>query len=156
MSIRIEIIDDLFKFMSFLSFTLSPFLISFDDKKVLGKIDAKKFAKLTLALMYLMNIKMVALFLYYNGSIDFYKLLNRNIFEFGYFFILIFELFTCVGEDYGWRYFLQGRLQECFGKIKGILMIGIIWGVYHVPLYLSTGITEGHLYSLIYIVFTCI
>lgn len=35
------------------------------------------------------------------------------------------------GEDYAWRFFLQPRLQKRFGKIKGILLLGVIWGVWH-------------------------
>ncbi|MCS4515483.1 CPBP family intramembrane metalloprotease [Clostridium botulinum] len=33
------------------------------------------------------------------------------------------------GEEYGWRYFLQTAFQERLGKRKGIIFLGIIWGI---------------------------
>ncbi|MCR5216486.1 MAG: CPBP family intramembrane metalloprotease [Lachnospiraceae bacterium] len=46
------------------------------------------------------------------------------------------------GEEYGWRYFLQPVLQKRFGMIRGVLLLGVIWGVWHVAadfLYYSDG-----------------
>lgn len=37
------------------------------------------------------------------------------------------------GEEYGWRYYLQDRLFAIFGKIKGVLLLGVIWGLWHAP-----------------------
>lgn len=38
------------------------------------------------------------------------------------------------GEEYGWRYFLQPRLGKRLGKRTGILVLGVIWGIWHLPL----------------------
>jgi uncharacterized protein len=38
------------------------------------------------------------------------------------------------GEEYGWRYYLQDRLLSLFGGYKGILLVGLIWGLWHAPL----------------------
>jgi len=35
------------------------------------------------------------------------------------------------GEEYGWRVFLQDRLFPLFGGYKGVLLLGIIWGIWH-------------------------
>jgi uncharacterized protein len=35
------------------------------------------------------------------------------------------------GEEYGWRVYLQDRLFPLFGGYKGVLILGIIWGVWH-------------------------
>lgn len=40
------------------------------------------------------------------------------------------------GEEYGWRVYLQDRLFPLFGSYKGVLLLGIIWGLWHAPLIL--------------------
>lgn len=35
------------------------------------------------------------------------------------------------GEEYGWRVYLQDRLFPLLGGYKGVLTLGIIWGVWH-------------------------
>jgi membrane protease YdiL (CAAX protease family) len=44
------------------------------------------------------------------------------------------------GEEYGWRGYLQGELVK-MGKVKGILLLGVIWGLWHAPI-----IAMGHNY----------
>lgn len=44
------------------------------------------------------------------------------------------------GEEYGWRSYLQGELVK-LGKVKGVLILGVIWGVWHYPV-----IWMGHNY----------
>ena len=39
-----------------------------------------------------------------------------------------------LGEEYGWRYFLQPKLENIYGKFSGRVMLGIIWGLWHIPL----------------------
>lgn len=38
------------------------------------------------------------------------------------------------GEEYGWRYFLQEKLQNMAGKRTGVILTGVIWGLWHMPL----------------------
>jgi len=38
------------------------------------------------------------------------------------------------GEEYGWRIFLQDRLAQQYGRIKGVLLVGVVWGLWHAPL----------------------
>ncbi|AXV40897.1 CPBP family intramembrane glutamic endopeptidase [Methanobacterium sp. BAmetb5] len=40
------------------------------------------------------------------------------------------------GEEYGWRVYLQDRLLPILGGYKGVLLLGIIWGLWHAPLIL--------------------
>ncbi|HCT90599.1 MAG TPA: CPBP family intramembrane metalloprotease domain-containing protein [Lachnospiraceae bacterium] len=38
------------------------------------------------------------------------------------------------GEEYGWRYYLQPLLQRKFGLRRGVLLLGVLWGLWHLPL----------------------
>lgn len=42
-----------------------------------------------------------------------------------------------VGEEIAWRGLLQGVLIEKFGKIKGILVLGFLWSMWHLPIQLA-------------------
>lgn len=44
-----------------------------------------------------------------------------------------FAIMAFLGEEYGWRYFLQPALQERIGKRLGIIVLGVIWGLWHLP-----------------------
>ncbi len=50
-----------------------------------------------------------------------------------------------LGEEYGWRGLLQTELIKSFGRIKGLLVGGIIWGLWHVPIIVMLGYNyPGH------------
>jgi membrane protease YdiL (CAAX protease family) len=38
------------------------------------------------------------------------------------------------GEEYGWRVYLQDRMIGVFGRVKGVVLVGIIWGLWHAPI----------------------
>lgn len=47
---------------------------------------------------------------------------------------------TCIlvmGEEIGWRGYLQNKLFGSFGKMKGAIILGIIWGFWHLPVALK-------------------
>ena len=46
----------------------------------------------------------------------------------------IINMFFAVGEEVGWRGFLYPQLKARFGKAKGWLLGGTIWGIWHWPL----------------------
>lgn len=45
-------------------------------------------------------------------------------------FLLSFAPF--LGEEYGWRYYLQPLLQKRFGMRRGVLILGVAWGLWHI------------------------
>lgn len=46
-----------------------------------------------------------------------------------------FLSFLCFfGEEYGWRYYLQPHMQAKFGNRLGVVLLGVIWGLWHLPL----------------------
>ena len=38
-----------------------------------------------------------------------------------------------LGEEYGWRYFLMPIMQKKFGMKLGVILLGIVWGLWHIP-----------------------
>lgn len=60
------------------------------------------------------------------------------------------------GEEYGWRYFLQPRMQKRFGLRGGVLILGVIWGFWHLPLNLFFYSPDTALQSIVSQLITCI
>jgi membrane protease YdiL (CAAX protease family) len=52
----------------------------------------------------------------------------------------VLALPVAFGEEYGWRGYLQGELIGV-GRVRGILLVGVIWGLWHAPI-----IAMGHNY----------
>ncbi|GAA3584923.1 type II CAAX endopeptidase family protein [Snuella lapsa] len=42
-----------------------------------------------------------------------------------------------LGEEIGWRGYLQEKMIDGFGAIKGILFLGLVWGIWHMPIALQ-------------------
>lgn len=53
------------------------------------------------------------------------------------------SIFMGLGEEIGWRGFLFPELKKSFGRIKGVLLGGVIHGVWHFPLILLVGYEYG-------------
>lgn len=69
-------------------------------------------------------------------------------------FFFVFSAFF--GEEYGWRGFLQPLLQKQFGMRRGILVLGIVWGLWHLPINLFFYSPETSLQSIVNQIFVCI
>ena len=48
------------------------------------------------------------------------------------------------GEEYGWRIYLQDLLTSRFGKVKGVLLLGVVWGLWHAPAVLAGWTYPGY------------
>ena len=55
--------------------------------------------------------------------------LNIAALPINYFFVFI----AFFGEEYGWRYYLQPVLQKRFGLRAGVRILGVVWGLWHIP-----------------------
>ncbi|HAW16322.1 MAG TPA: CPBP family intramembrane metalloprotease domain-containing protein [Clostridiales bacterium] len=71
-------------------------------------------------------------------------------------FMFFLTFLPYFGEEYGWRHFLQPRLMNKFGKRLGVLILGIIWGLWHLPINLFFYSPETALQSIIFQVVACI
>lgn len=69
-------------------------------------------------------------------------------------FFLSFTAFF--GEEYGWRFFLQPLLQKRFGLKGGIFLLGVLWGLWHLPINLFFYSPDTWIISVILQIITCI
>lgn len=47
---------------------------------------------------------------------------------------LLLMLIGAIGEEAGWRGVLQPEMERRFGVFKGTLLVGLIWGYWHLPI----------------------
>lgn len=56
-----------------------------------------------------------------------------------------------LGEELGWRGFVQNELQKKYSPLKASIIIGFWWGIWHLPIWFTTGFTGINLIK--YIIF---
>jgi membrane protease YdiL (CAAX protease family) len=55
----------------------------------------------------------------------------------------ILAIVIAFGEEYGWRGYLQSELFK-LGRVRGVLLLGVIWGAWHWPIILMGYNYPGH------------
>jgi membrane protease YdiL (CAAX protease family) len=76
------------------------------------------------------------------ANMSFLQLLARGLRE----AVLLFSILGMMrtfGEEYGWRGYLQGELLR-LGLVKGLSLVGLVWGLWQVPLVLMGYKYPGH------------
>jgi membrane protease YdiL (CAAX protease family) len=81
-------------------------------------------------------------------SLDFSVLPGRTA---GYLFAFAFALLLGGGqEELGWRGFALPRLQRAHGPMAASLVIGVVWAVWHLPLFAMEGTSQSQVPFLAY------
>ena len=145
-------------FVVSLGWLISLYVLTIDDKRLRGNFNFSLFLKWAFIVIIIDLFRLGILSFYFQSEVDFTDLLNRLAGTFTVGLIsTTFNLIFTMGEEYGWRYFSQTRLQSLYGNRIGVLLTGLMWGLAHFPLYclvFYSG-TEG-LYAGIEITVFCI
>ncbi|MBD1844744.1 CPBP family intramembrane metalloprotease [Cyanobacteria bacterium FACHB-63] len=60
-------------------------------------------------------------------------------------FILVLLIGGPLGEEFGWRGYLLPRLQRRFSALWASIILGIIWSIWHLPLFFTPGTVQQQL-----------
>lgn len=60
------------------------------------------------------------------------------------------------GEEYGWRFFMQPLFQKRFGIKRGVILLGVVWGLWHIPINIFYYSPKTWIYSILIHQVTCI
>jgi membrane protease YdiL (CAAX protease family) len=97
-----------------------------------------EFRPLIIIIAYAILIGSLQLILYtlLGGSFDFYQFIKQ--------LPTIFPLiiFGPLSEEFGWRGFLQKRINLEFSPISGSVIIGVVWSLWHLPLFYMIGTSQ--------------
>lgn len=66
-------------------------------------------------------------------------------------FLLILVFGGPLGEELGWRGFALDRLQARAGPVPASLLLGLVWGLWHLPLFLDPGQVQASLPPVLYL-----
>jgi len=99
-----------------------------------------------LNLKLLLCVTMIQLFMFFGAvgitafirEVSFYNLLHITLPT-----LITGFVFTAIqgptGEQSGWRGFLQPHMEKRFSVVKASVVVGIIWGFWHTPLWFTSG-----------------
>jgi len=57
--------------------------------------------------------------------------------------LIILTVLAGMGEEFGWRGFAMPRLQARYNALVSSLIIGLLWGIWHIPLFLTDGTIQS-------------
>jgi membrane protease YdiL (CAAX protease family) len=71
-------------------------------------------------------------------------------------FNYILTIIAFLGEEYGWRFYLQPIMQKKFGMKLGVILLGVVWGLWHTPVDLFFYTEDSASQMLLGQIITCV
>jgi len=143
---------------------VSAFLLTFMRQGVKGTIHLLKrgfnfrVPLKWIAVIFLLPVIIYAsaryLFLFRGGNLIPAQLLSDPIAIVKIFFILFF-IGGSVQEEFGWRGYALDRIQAKHNALFSSLILGVIWGVWHMPLFFYKGTNQSLMPYWVFIILTC-
>lgn len=148
--------NEIQKALSTLMFGLLPALLAIViNKKEGGNWKDLKFVRPSLKgvilafiipILYLGITFFIEIALNYRAAVNFTETIGSAEFITGFIIGYPIMLILILGEEIGWRGYLQEKLIRSLGGVKGIVVLGIVWGLWHLPIALKGYNLPNHPY----------
>jgi len=70
-------------------------------------------------------------------------------------FIVLFFMGGSVNEEFGWRGYALDRIQAKHNALLSSLMLGALWGIWHLPLFFFRDLIQSYMSFWIFLVWVC-
>jgi len=70
-------------------------------------------------------------------------------------FLVLFFFGGSVNEEFGWRGYALDRIQSKHNALLSSLILGILWGVWHLPLFFFQNLSQSYMSFWIFLGWTC-
>ena len=79
--------------------------------------------------------------------------ITMSLSHFPLLYVELFFIGGSVNEEFGWSYAID-RLQQRLGLVRAAVVLGVIWGCWHIPLFFVTGLTQSFMPFWAFLIFT--
>jgi len=70
-------------------------------------------------------------------------------------FLMIFFFYGAFPEEFGWRGYLLDRLQARWTALAASLVLGALWGLWHLPAFFINGVSQAYMPLVPYLIWAC-
>lgn len=104
----------------------------------------KKFLTISIFLIPSLYLSSLILVIFFEGIVPYAFLNWPNPIEIITQFALFFFLAGPFQEEFGWRGYALDRLQLRFNSLNSSIILGVIWGIWHLPSFFIIGTNQGN------------